>query len=144
MRTLAMLIVLLVPAIAADSKLKIEELPPSVQATVRDQLKTATLVGISKEVDKGKTVFEVETKTSGKARDLMLDSAGKILSVEEEVDINAIPSAARQTIQKKAAGGAVKTVEILTSGSVVAYEASINVKGKTSEITVNADGSVRK
>lgn len=134
---------LLATANAAD-KLKIENLPAAVQATVREQTKYATLVGLSKEVEKGKTMYEVETKVNGKTRDLMLDAAGKIASVEEEVDISAIPAGARQAIQKKATGGTVKRVEILTEGSSVAYEAAIQIKGKNSEIIVNADGSVHK
>jgi uncharacterized membrane protein YkoI len=129
---------------AADDKVKLESLPAAVQATVREQTKNATLVGLSKEVEKGKTMYEVETKVNGKGRDLMVDAAGKITSVEEEVDISAIPAGARQAIQKKAAGGTVKRVEILTEGSRVAYEAAIQVKGKDSEIAVNADGSIHK
>ena len=135
---------MLTSAIAADSKLKLENLPAPVQATVREQTKNATLVGVSKEVEKGKTMYEVETKMNGKARDLMVDSAGKITSVEEEVDISAIPAAARAVIQKKATGGTVKRVEILTEGSSVAYEATIQIKGKNSEFIVNADGSAHK
>jgi uncharacterized membrane protein YkoI len=127
---------------AAD--VKMQNLPPAVQATVREQTKNATLVGISKETEKGKTMYEVETKVNGKARDLMLDAAGKVASVEEEVDIATIPAGAREAIQKKAAGGTVKRVEILTVGPSVAYEAAIQVKGKSSEVTVNADGSAHK
>ena len=134
----------LAPAMAADSKMKIENLPPAVQASVREQTKNATLVGISKEVEKGKTMYEVETKVNGKTRDLMLNAAGKVTSVEEEVDINAIPEAARRAIQKKAAGGTITRVEIVTVGSVIAYEAAIRKMGKNSEVTVNADGSVHK
>jgi len=134
---------LLVPLTAAD-KLKIENLPASVQATVREQTKNATLAGLSKEVEGGKTMYEVETMVNGKTRDLMLDAAGKVASVEEEVDINAIPAGARQAIQKKATGGTVRKVELVTVGSTVSYEAAIQVKGKNSEVTVNADGSVHK
>ena len=135
--------VLLLPAVAAD-KLKMEDLPAAVQTSVKEQTRNATLVGISKEVEKGKTVYEVETSINGKTRDLMLDDAGKVTSVEEEVDIKSIPDRARQAIQKNAAGGTVKKVEIVTVGSIVTYEAAIQKAGKNFEMTVNADGSVRK
>ncbi len=98
---------------AAESKVKLENLPASVQATVRQETQNATLVGISKEISKGKTMYEVETKLNGKTRDLMLDAAGKVASVEEEVDISTLPSAAREAIQKKAAGGTIQRVEKL-------------------------------
>ena len=142
MKTLFLCAVGSLSLLAAD--VKVDKLPAAVQATVREQTKNATLVGVIKEVENGKTVYEVETKASGKARDLIVDAAGKITSVEEEVDIAAIPIGARQAIQKKAAGGTITRVEVLTMGSVVAYEAAIKVKGKGSEITVNGDGSARK
>ena len=133
-----------VPALLADTKIKLADLPPAVQAAVQEQTKNATLVGISKEVEKGKTMYEVETKVNGKTRDLMLDASGKILSVEEEVDINSIPAAAKAAIEKKVAGAKIKRVETVTEGSKVSYEAQYEKNGKTAEVAVNADGSVHK
>jgi len=130
--------------IAAETKVKMESLPPAVQSAVKELTKNAELVGLSKEVEKGKTMYEVETKVNGKTRDLLLDSTGKVVEVEEEVDINSIPAAAKQAIEKKATGGKVKRVETVTKGSVVTYEAAIQKNGKSSEIMVNADGSIHK
>jgi VCBS repeat-containing protein len=142
MKTTVLFLVAGIAAFAAGVKLG--SLSAPVQATIRDQTKNATLVGISKETESGKTVYEVESKVNGKARDFMVDAAGKVTSVEEETDINSIPAAARTAIQKAAAGGSVKRVETVTEGGGTAYEAAIQVKGKNSEVTVNADGSRRK
>ena len=57
-------------AFAADTKVKLESLPPAVQAAVKQQTKNATLVGLSTEKEKGKTTYEVETTVNGKSRDL--------------------------------------------------------------------------
>ena len=131
-------------ALAAD-KLKLEDLPKPVQETVKAQTTNATLAGLAKEKEDGKTVYEVETKLNGKARDLMVASDGKIVSVEEETDIASIPAPAREAIMKKAAGNKIKIVETLTKGSEVSYEAEIIGKnGKTTEFGVNADGSPHK
>jgi uncharacterized membrane protein YkoI len=135
---------LLAATLIADTKVKMENLPPAVQAAVKDLTKNVELVGLSKEVEKGKTMYEVETKVNGKTRDLLLDSAGKVVEVEEEVDINSIPAAAKQAIEKKAAGGTIKRVESVTKGTVVSYEAGIQKGGRNSEVAVNADGSVHK
>jgi hypothetical protein len=125
----------------AETKLKMADLPVVVQKTVQEQLKNATLVGLSKEIEKGKTLYEVETKANGKSRDLMVDSAGKVVEVEEEVDIATIPAAARDAIQKKAGTGKVTKVEALSkSGALVAYEAAV-MKGKKSlEVAVTPAG----
>ena len=131
--------------IAAETKVKVADLPPAVQNAVKEQTKNATLVGVSKEVEKGKTMYEVETKVNGKSRDLMLDAAGAVVSVEEEVDLDSIPAAAKAAIEKKVAGGTLKKVETVTEGSKVFYEAAIKTKaGKSTEVSVNADGSAHK
>jgi uncharacterized membrane protein YkoI len=125
----------------AESKLKVSDLPPAVQKTVEEQLKDATLVSVGKEVEKGKTLYEVETKVNGKTRDLMVDPAGAVVEVEEEVDIAGIPAAARDAIQKKAAAGTVTKVEALSkSGKLVAYEAAVMKGKKSSEVAVTPEG----
>ena len=135
---------LLSVAVYADTKIKLEDLPPVVRAAVQEQTRNAALMGLSKEVEKGKTMYEVETKVNGRARDLLLDASGKVVSVEEEVDINSIPAAAKSAIEKKTVGGRIRRVETVTQGSKVTYEAQYEKGGKTHEVAVNADGSVHK
>lgn len=130
---------------AAENKVKLENLPPAVQAAVKEQTKNATLLGLSTEKEKGKTMYEVETQVNGKGRDLMLDETGKVVETEEEVDIDNIPTAAKTAIRKRAAGGTVTKVEKLTAGSAISFEAAIKTRaGKNIEVGVNADGSRHK
>lgn len=132
-------------ALAAEKKMKLEDLPAAVQAAVKEQTKTAKLVGLSSEKEKGKTVYEVETTANGKSRDLLLDGTGAVIETEEEVDLDSIPAAAKATIQKRVGTGALSKVEKVTAGSTVSYEASYKTKaGKTVEYGVNADGTPHK
>ncbi len=129
----------------ADTKVKMEDLPAAVQQAVKEQTKSATLVGLSKEVEKGKTTYEAETKVNGKSRDIEFDAKGVVLTVEEEIDLASIPAAARTAIEQKAAGGTIKKVESVTHGKAVSYEAAVKTKaGKNIEIGVNADGSTHR
>ena len=129
----------------AESKVNMEDLPLAVQKTAKEQSKNATLVGLSKEVEGGKTVYEVETKVNGKSRDLLLDATGAVIEVEEEVEMNSLPVGAREAIQRKIGGGKLKKVEAVTKGSSVSYEASyVGKLGKTAEFAVNADGTAHR
>jgi uncharacterized membrane protein YkoI len=129
----------------AETKVKLESLPQAVQNTVKEQTKTATLVGLSTEVENGKRVYEIETKVDGKGRDLTVNAAGTVLEVEQELDLAAVPAAAMAAIQKKAGSGTVSKVESVTAGAKVYYEAGIKTSaGKAMEFSVNADGSVHK
>jgi len=122
---------------------KMKDLPPTVQKTVIEQTKGAQIKGMSKEVEKGKTMYEVETMVNGKSRDLLIDASGSLVSVEEPVAIDSIPPAAKAALEKLAAGGKIKGVESVTKGQTVTYEAVI-VKGmKKSEVVVAADGSIQ-
>lgn len=135
----------LAAALGAATKMKVENLPAAVQATVKEQTKNGTLVGVSKEVEGGKTMYELETKVNGKGRDLMLDGNGKVVTVEEEVALDTIPALAQSAIKKKVGTGKLKLVEVLTKGSDVSYEAAyVGKNGKSAEFGVNADGSVHK
>ena len=129
---------------AAEKKIQMKDLPPAVQKAVEEQTKGATVKGISKEVENGKTMFEVETTVNGKGRDLILDPAGAVVEVEEEVTLDSIPAPAKAAIEKKAVGGKITKLETLTKGKSVTYEAAIKKGMKTSEVTVNADGSSTK
>jgi uncharacterized membrane protein YkoI len=135
---------LLIPALSADTKVKMADLPPAVQAAVKEQTKTATLVGLSKETENGKTTYEAETTVNGKSRDVSFDKTGAIVAVEQEVDLDSLPAAAKTAIQKKIGTGALKKVESVTEGKSTSYEATIVKAGKSSEVGVNADGTPHK
>ena len=143
-KSLILTAALLAPALIADTKIKMEDLPKAVQDAVKEQTKGATIVGYLKEVEKGKTMYEVETKVNGLCRDFLFDASGKLVSVEEETTLDKIPAAAKAVIEKKAAGHKITKVEILTQGSTVSYEAIVSRNGKNTEIGVNADGSTHK
>jgi uncharacterized membrane protein YkoI len=131
-------------AFAAEKPVTFRDLPPAVQKTVQAETKGSQIKGFSQEIENGKTVYEVESIMNGLGRDLLIDSAGAVIEVEQEVALDSIPAAARAVIQKKAAGGKITKVETLTKGKTVSYEAAVDKAGKTSEISVAADGSVLK
>jgi uncharacterized membrane protein YkoI len=140
--TICILIALGGSLASAETKVKLTDLPPAVQRAVQRETKDTTLVGISKERERGRTVYEVETKGNGKGRDLMFAADGSLLEIEEEVDLNSIPAPARQAIEKQTAGETVKKIESVTHGSMTSYEAQVKTKTRHSrEIAVNADGS---
>jgi hypothetical protein len=142
---LAIITVLVISAFAADAEsLKLQDLPPSVQKTVQETLKGGEIKTISKEVEKGVTQYEVESMLNGKHRDV--DAKGKLLVVEEEVDIAGIPAAAKTAIEKKVADGKLTTLESVDNGNgVVLYEAAYTTKaGKKASILVKPDGTETK
>ena len=133
-------LVLSVVAPGAEKKVKMQDLPPAVQAAVKEQTKSSTLIGLTREVEDGKTFYEAETKVDGHGRDVLFDTAGAVVSIEEEVALDNIPAAAKAAIDKQASGGKVTKVETVTKGREVYYEAVIVKKGKSIEFSVDGSG----
>jgi uncharacterized membrane protein YkoI len=125
--------------LAADKKVQLKNLSPAVQKAVQEQTKGATLVGILEEKEDGKVLYEVETRLNGKTRDLLLDSTGAVVEVEEEAALDTLPAAVQSALN---AHGKTLKVEVLTKGSTVTYEAQVEKNGKKSEVVVDAQGKV--
>jgi hypothetical protein len=137
---------LLAGAALAQKKLALKDLPVEAQKTIQAELRGAEIKNIDKEVEKGVTQYEVESVLKGKHRDFNVDAEGKLLVVEEEVDISSIPAAAKAAIEKKVGGGKLGMVETVTKGNgATLYEASFTTKaGKKGSILVKADGTETK
>jgi hypothetical protein len=124
-----------------EVKVKMKDLPAAVRKTVEEQSKGATLRGVSKEVESGKTYYEAELKVGGHGKDVLIDPSGAVVMVEEEVAMTALPAAAGESLSKSIAGAKlVKLESISRNNAIVAYEATIKKSGKTSEIKVSPDG----
>lgn len=131
--------------IAQETKVKMKDLPAPVQKTVQDLTKTAKLKGLSKEIENGKTFYEAATRVDGKPRDVLMDPDGKVIEVEEATTLTAVPEAAQKAFQKEAGSdGKILSVETVTKGTVVDYEAVIQKGGKKTEFAVHADGALVK
>jgi uncharacterized membrane protein YkoI len=130
-------------ALASERKIAMKDLPPAVQQAIKDQ-GGATVRGLAKEVDKGKTLYEAELTVNGHSKDIMFDEQGTMVSVEEESALDQIPPAARTAIEKATGSGKVSAVEKLTEGGHVFYEAQVTKGGKTSEVKVDASGVAAK
>jgi uncharacterized protein YxeA len=128
-------------SVAEEKKISRSELPAQVEKTVTEQSQNATIHGFSKEKEKGKTYYEAEMMVNGHHKDVLIDTNGTIVEVEEEVPMDSLPTAVRSGLQAKAAEGKLQKVESLTKhGKLIAYEAKVLNHGKRSEIQVGPEG----
>lgn len=134
-------LILSVPAFAADKKLTKEQLPAAVQKAANEQSKGATVNGYSSEVENGKTEYEVSLTANGHKKSVSIDPAGKVIEVEEEVEIGSLPQGVQDGLKKAAGNGTLGKVESLSKGGkLVAYEAKVMTGAKKSEVQVGPKG----
>jgi len=134
-------LILSVPMLGQEKKIKKEELPAAVQKTADEQSKGATVRGYSMEKENGKSIYEVQLTVNGKSRDVSIDAGGAVIEIEEQVDFASLPDAVQAGLKKKAVAGKILSVEALTKkDKLVAYEAVVETAGKKREIQVGPDG----
>ncbi|HUD64941.1 MAG TPA: hypothetical protein VMQ17_10200 [Candidatus Sulfotelmatobacter sp.] len=126
---------------AQEKKIPRTDLPPAVEKTVAAHSQGATIKGFSTEKENGQTYYEAEMAVSGHTKDFLIDPAGTVVEVEEQVALDSVPSAVKDGLQAKAGKGKILKVESLTKhDKLVAYEAKVQTDGKKSEIQVGPDG----
>lgn len=129
----------------AQKKLALKDLPAAAQKTIEAERKGGEIKNISKETEKGVSQYEVETLRNGKHRDFNVDATGKLLVVEEETTLDAIPAAAKTAILKKIGTGKLTSVELFIRGGETMYEAGYTTaNGKKLEVLMKADGTATK
>lgn len=139
----AICLLLLGTASAQEHRVKMKDLPPAVQKTVQEQTKDAKILGISKEVEQGKTQYEIETTVNGRTRDLLIDPTGAVLEVEEEITLDSLAAEVRAEVEKNIGKGKLLRLESVTKGgTLTGYEASISKAGKKSGIGMGPDGKL--
>jgi len=119
-------------------KIDLSQYPGPVRETIQRETQHATLKGVSKEQEKGQTQYEVETVVDGKSRDLLVDPAGKILEIEEEIALETAPTAVRDSLKTR---GTVLKLERVQRQGTLSYEAQLKGEnGRKTSVTVDADG----
>ena len=126
---------------AQEKKIKRSDLPPAVERTVAAQSAGATIRGFSQEKKNRQTYYEVELTVNGHTKDILIDTTGAIVEVEEEVALDSLPAEVKTGLLAKAGKGNIGKVESITKHDrLVAYEARVDTNGKKSEAQVGPDG----
>src|SRR5258705_10682025 len=119
----------------SEKPVKMKDLPEAVRKTVQEQSKGATLRGLAKEVEDGKTFYEAELKINGHNKDVLIDPSGAVVEIEEQVVLSSLPAEVQATIKKAAGMGKILIVEAITKNKTLeAYEAHMTRAGKRSPV----------
>ena len=125
----------------AEKKISQADLPPAVQKAAQEQSKGATVKGYSQDNENGQVEYEIEMIVNGHYKDVAFSPDGRVLEVEEQVEMAALPASVQSGLNNKAGKGSITKVESITKhGAIVAYEAQVNTMGKHSEIQIGPDG----
>ena len=126
----------------AEESVSLEKIPPAAAKALREHAGGAKITGVSQEKDEGRMVYEASFTSKGRAHDVTVDKAGKLVSDEEVVPIGEAPKAVKAAIEREIPGGKVEKFERIKEGGKVSYEELISAKGKREEIKFDSAGKV--
>ena len=139
----ALCILLSCAAAAQEQRAKLKNLPPAAQKTVEEQSKGAIIRGLSKEVEKGKTQYELELTVNGHSKDMIIDPTGAILEVEEGITLDSLAPEVRAEVEKNIGQAKLLRLESVMKGGVLTgYEATVSKAGRKSGVEMGPDGKL--
>jgi hypothetical protein len=139
---LACLSVAAAMARASEKSISRSDLPAAVQKTADEQAKGATVRGYSKDKENGRLEYEAEMVVDSHSKDVTIAPDGRLLEIEEEINLGSLSAQVRSGLAAKAGKGKIVKVETITKKDViVAYEARVLKARRHSEVQVGPDGA---
>lgn len=130
--------------VAGEKKLTRKQVPAAVLTAFEKAYPAATVKGYSKEVEKGKVYFEIESMDGKTGRDVLYNADGTVAEVEESMAAGDLPAAVRAAVVKEYPKGTISKAEKTTRGNDVTYEVHLMIGKSKHEVVVDPNGKVIK
>ncbi len=126
-------------AAAGEEKIAFDKLPAAVKKAVKKDFHGAKVRGAVKEVEDGKTSYEVELTVAGHSIDVVVNPHGRVLEIEKEIPVDHLPGAVRKTLAAKYPGARIEKAERVARGKhgPTLYEVDIKT-----EVLLTQEGKI--
>jgi uncharacterized membrane protein YkoI len=126
-----------------ESKISFDQVPKPVVDAIKAKFPGARPKAAVKEVEDGKTLFEITIIYQGKSIDVVAKPDGTITAIEKLIDAKDLPKPVTATLNSKYPGATVKKAEELTEDGKVSYEVSLTTADKkTVGVTLDPQGKI--
>lgn len=125
-----------------EQTIKAKDIPRAVMDEFKRAYPLATMTGCSKEKEKGKVHYEIESKDGTTARDVVYEADGTLVVVEESIAYADLPQPVRDAIRKTHPGAMTVKAEKLITREHVQYEVVLKSGNETLELVFDPDGTV--
>jgi hypothetical protein len=127
-----------------EIKISSKALPIVIVKNLRMEYPGMRIIGATREIKNGDTVYEVICKDSTARRTITLHPDGIPIEIEEPMTIDKLPAAVTTAISKQYPKGKIMSLEMIMKGPEMTYEVLIKDNKKKSPVIYNMDGSVVK
>jgi len=137
---LLVLCLLAAAPVAGAEPVQLSELSPAAQTAIRQQVGAAKLGEITKSIEKGEVVYEVEMTAQRKTRSFTVNDEGELVAVE--VFLGEISRPLQKAVRAHLGKGVLGDISKITEDGVVTYEVEMTHQGKTRSFTLGTDGKL--
>ena len=118
------------PARRDEVKVSLDKVPAAVMNAVKRKFPMAKIEGAEKNVEDGKTTFEIGIEQDDRDITVSLKEDGTILEIEKEIAVKDLPTAVKSAIAAKYPRATLKKAEEVTEGDKVTYEVIVVPESK--------------
>ncbi len=133
-------------ALAKEEKVPLDQVPAEVTKAEKAKWPKAEILGIEREEEEGKTIFEFALKEGARKWDASFDSEGAVIAVEETIAVKDVPQPVKVALAKKHPKANVLLVEKVVEGQGKSAKTFFEYKVKTSdgglELKFDSDGKL--
>jgi hypothetical protein len=124
---------------ADEEKISVENLPAAVKKTIKKKFPKAEIEKATKEVEDGKTTYEVLLEIEDRPVDVALKADGTILEIERAIPLEELPAQVKKALAAKYPGAKIEKVEMVIKGEdgPPVYEIALKT-----EVVLTAKGKV--
>lgn len=136
-------------ALSDEEKIALKDVPKAVLDAVKAKFPKAEIKGAEKEVEDGKTTYEIAIEDDERDIDVALRADGKIVEIEKEVAAKDLPKAVADALAAKYPKAKIKKAEELVEFEDGEEEKSFEVVveesgAKSVEVKITPDGKIVK
>ena len=113
---------LLGDAAAQEQTIECADVPTAVRTAFQNEYPKATTQGCAKEIENGKTAYEISSIEGKTRRDILYYENGTLIVVEEAIEAADLPKPVRQTLGEVLKDHKIELVERLRRDDTVTYE----------------------
>jgi len=134
---------------ADEEKISPKDLPSAIKKAIEKKYPKAEIEHAVKEVEDGKTAYEVLLEIEDHPFDMKFDAKGSILEIEKAISHEQLPARVKKVLSKKYPNAKIEKIEAVTKGEkgpttyeiVIKTEVVINDEGKLIKATEEEDES---
>lgn len=134
--------------LAKETRMTKKQMPPAVLAAVEKKYPDAKQTGYGKEVEDGKTAWEVKLEKGAQKLEVSLSADGKFLAEETVVSMKELPEAVTKALAASKYGKwkAVKAEKIVNGEDEqkVNYEIALSNGKQKAEVVFDSSGAIAK